>query len=629
MKIEPLLGPLYTGASLDTEGDCSKTVFLSNFAELTQRAKLWDDLSKEKRDVMCSHIRTVGLAAVTVVSHRRHQLGVQGRKQIDLRSVPVDVAWLNNHIFDVAPKAIGMKNRPFGAAVSDVRVALRRVGLLETVAPKVPAEAGQWRYLLDTLSNRGSLYAYGLTRFAGWCHRQGIEPAEVTEETLVQYEAYLRSWTLRRDISSHIGNVAKAWRMAARMIDVWPNRQLLAPVRREAYVLALDAYPESFQHDVSAYTTRLSGGNRQGPFRGDGPRKLLRPKSVASRLFSIRQAAVALVLSGRPISSITCLADLVGERAFEEILHFYWKRMTQLAVDRGDYASIEVAPKAAGVTSMTGSIATTLMGVARHYCKLPNETCERLAEMAADVTPPPATHISSKNLARVRQFDDAKARLDLLALPERLMKMAETEDVTPVRRAILARTGLAIEILLNAPVRLENLVSLKFGVHLRHDGSRQGRITHLYLAAHETKNTRIYETVIDPQLAWMIRTYLSKFHPALAPDGSSFLFPADRGKIGHLSHSAMYSKINSVIEEEAGSYVNPNLFRHLAVRFILEDDPNALEDARQILGDKSMGIVLAHYASVEPAAAARRHHERLRRARRPGLLPKPPAESKH
>jgi hypothetical protein len=90
----------------------------------------------------------------------------------------------------------------------------------------------------------------------------------------------------------------------------------------------------------------------------------------------------------------------------------------------------------------------------------------------------------------------------------------------------------------------------------------------------------------------------------------------------------MASQIVSTIEEEIGAHVNPHLFRHLTVRFTLEEDPGALEDARQLLGDKSLGIVLAHYGSVEPAAAARRHHDRLRRAAKTGTVLLPKAKSR-
>ena len=200
------------------------------------------------------------------------------------------------------------------------------------------------------------------------------------------------------------------------------------------------------------------------------------------------------------------------------------------------------------------------------------------------------------------------------------MKEASDGGLKLRRAAVLARTAIAIEFLLNAPPWLENLVKLQFGVHLRHDGSRKGLLTHLYIPAFETKNNRAYEAVIDPELATMIATYRTKFHPILAPNGSAFLFPSHDGT-GSLAKETMYSHITSRIAAELGAYANPHLFRHLSARFTLEDDPNALEDARQLLGDGSTGVVLAHYTSMEPAAAARRHHGRLKRGRGAKLPP--------
>jgi hypothetical protein len=291
----------------------------------------------------------------------------------------------------------------------------------------------------------------------------------------------------------------------------------------------------------------------------------------------------------------------------------------QKAVDDGLYESLDLVPEDLGKTGTTRSVAITLIGVVKHHVPVPEKVFDRLAQMADDVIPERPTQISDKNLARVRQFDDPKIKRDLLELSRRQMKDAEGDDLKPRHAAVKARTAVAIEILLNSPVRLKNLVALQFGTHLRYDGSRKGTLTHLRLAAHETKNSRAYEVVIDPDLAKMIATYRSKFHPILAPKGSTYLFPGGNGE-GALSGCAMYAHITSMSAEEAGAHVNPNLFRHLHARFTLECDPNALEDVRQGLGDKSQGIVLAHYTSMEPAAAARRHHERLKLARSGRML---------
>jgi hypothetical protein len=53
--------------------------------------------------------------------------------------------------------------------------------------------------------------------------------------------------------------------------------------------------------------------------------------------------------------------------------------------------------------------------------------------------------------------------------------------------------------------------------------------------------------------------------------------------------------------------VNPHLFRALAVKFCLENAPGGLEQCRKLLGDKTLKVVMRHYASMEQKEAARRH----------------------
>lgn len=207
-----------------------------NFAELYELAKTWTDYAPSYLSVMMSHIRTVGLAGVTACSHRHKNLGVQPRKGTDLSTVPCDVAWLNDHIFSVTAAAMGQKSeRSLAAAISGTRVALRRVGILNADLPKVPLKEGHWRFLLEALSSRGSLYGHGLAHYAAYCHQHQILPEAADDATLAAYKDYLCAHTLRRGIDAHVRNTAKAWRMAARLIESWPEQTVKAPSRRVRY----------------------------------------------------------------------------------------------------------------------------------------------------------------------------------------------------------------------------------------------------------------------------------------------------------------------------------------------------------------------------------------------------------
>jgi hypothetical protein len=80
-------------------------------------------------------------------------------------------------------------------------------------------------------------------------------------------------------------------------------------------------------------------------------------------------------------------------------------------------------------------------------------------------------------------------------------------------------------------------------------------------------------------------------------------------KAGPLSYSQVRKTIIDTVAERVGADFHPHLFRGLAVVFCLERDPAGLEHCRQLLGDKSMQVILTHYAAVRTKQAAERQDE--------------------
>ena len=276
------------------------------------------------------------------------------------------------------------------------------------------------------------------------------------------------------------------------------------------------------------------------------------------------------------------------------------------------------------MTTQTGAIASALMIVARYHCKLDERVIGRFRTMAADVTPGRQTEVSDKNLDLLRQFDNPITLAKLLHLPAFLMDEAEKLKDRPFEAARTARAAAAIEILLHVPLRIKNLAELRLGQHLKFADMRSGRISHLSLQAHEIKTKRSVEWSVGRDLDGLLQRYLRKFRPLLAPNGSDFLFPAGFGHAGPQSVTSAAASLKSIIADRISVLMNPHLFRSLAAKLVLEDNSGALEDVRQLLGDKTLAIVLAHYAAMEPGMAARRHDTLLQKLR--GQLPSHPTE---
>jgi hypothetical protein len=120
---------------------------------------------------------------------------------------------------------------------------------------------------------------------------------------------------------------------------------------------------------------------------------------------------------------------------------------------------------------------------------------------------------------------------------------------------------------------------------------------------------------VGERLCQMLQIYIDHFLPVFAATSADFaamqwLFPAGDGKSGPLSASQVRKTILDTVAERVGAVFHPHLFRALAVDFALKRDPGGLEHCRQLLGDKSLQVVLTHYAAVRIREAAE-HQDRL------------------
>ena len=74
--------------------------------------------------------------------------------------------------------------------------------------------------------------------------------------------------------------------------------------------------------------------------------------------------------------------------------------------------------------------------------------------------------MTARNREALRAFDDHAAVEALLGLPQRILREVRASGRKGYREAKLIQTALAIELLLNAPVRIQNLASIDLDRHL-------------------------------------------------------------------------------------------------------------------------------------------------------------------
>ena len=481
----------------------------------------------------------------------------------------------------LTPGGTGLSAKRLANIRSDVLYALRRYGVL-TRRCALPGLSPSWHAVWKTLTK---YQRCTLSRFMRWCSSVGVEPAGLSNEVVAHFLKDL-------EVESFIGNprnlvqrCCRLWNTVAATQNAGALPQLTVPQFHECYVVSVESLPETFQADLAGFCDHLAGAD---PLAENGPPRPLRPISVFRRRFQVLQLASALIKRGRRAETIRTLADLVAPDALREALLFF--------LDRSGGRK----------TTQISQLANTALMIAKHWTSADPTTSAAIRKLKSRVACE-TQGMTEKNAARLRQIDDQENLQRLLRLPEAVFTELGHRGDRSRDACIQARSALAVALLLAAPIRLGNLVALRLGVHLLRS-RRQGGVWHLVIPAEETKNTRALEFALPSYVVALLRQYLERYRPHIAPLDSDYLFATPSG--GHLATDNLGPRISRFVRQRTGLEVNPHLFRHLAAKFVLEDTPGGYGIAQDVLGHKNPKTTRNFYAGTETAASLR-HFEKI------------------
>ena len=108
----------------------------------------------------------------------------------------------------------------------------------------------------------------------------------------------------------------------------------------------------------------------------------------------------------------------------------------------------------------------------------------------------------------------ARSTADLIRLPDTLWRSARRNMATSKRWSTDLQTALAIDILLHAPMRIENLVALRFDEHIHWPQGRR-KPALLVIRLDETKNDVALEFELPTVLADRLYAYRNEIAPAV------------------------------------------------------------------------------------------------------------------
>jgi integrase len=527
-----------------------------------------------RRGEMASGVRTV----CGVLGHRPHEL-------------PADTALLGRLIRKAIPAAAGVSRSRWANARSLLLGALKLSGLAIMPGRRLHPLAPSWAALAAALPGRYERAM--LSRLMRWASAEGIDPGHLDQAAVDRFGTALMQDSFHENPRDCWRRTVVAWNTAVARMPSWPQQQFSPPPGPERYVVALEAFPASFQADAQTWLDRLAGKVALDA----GPVRPVRPATIDKWHFALRQLGSALVAAGRDIASITQLEDLVTLEAADTILRFYLERAGNRPC------------------AQTAAIANHLKAIARHHVDVPSPILDRLRRMAARVTPP-VQGMTDKNRGALRQFQDIEAQRKLVQLPAGLFAALPASGPVGERLAVCVQLALAVEILLVAPMRLRNLCRLELGRHLHDLGHGRRSRWLITIPGNEVKNGEPIELPLPERSVRLLEIYRARILPLFGQTGSLFLFP---GRNGAKAEVTLGSQITRLLQRELGVRLSPHQFRHLVGYIYLLRHPNGHEVIRRMLGHRDIRTTIKFYAGMEMAEAARHYEAVLEELTEPKL----------
>jgi site-specific recombinase XerD len=524
-------------------------------------------------------------------------------------AIPTSLPWLGKALLDRDPAVFDVEPSTHRSVCSRLRKVLREMGLH---APLVRGEADispPWRTFLSLVNSKYSRIA--LRGFVRWCDTNGLAPEGASQADLVAFVSHDAETRLSSSTSRIHRSITKAWNLA-RLDQPKPGclAEIKAPVRRESYTYPFDWYVPSFKEDVDRLQAAISMV-RADPSTGEKPKvrrrflrysaastegtrrlkKPLRPASVHSRLFSLRQAAAALIAEGVAREDITSLRDLVVP--FERVC-----LILDYFDDRAKESPVQIT-----------MVASALLLVARSHVGLPDDQCEAIAAEIKEARGQRRKGMTLKNRARLQKLRDPHRQEKLLRLPNTLMERARSQKGTSLERAKLARGAAIMQVFLACPLRISNVRNLRIGTELVKMAPGSKKFTHILIQGADTKTGEDVAWPISERASQIIGRYVRDFRPALAEDGNPFLFPGVGLK--PLSDGGLRTIFMNTVEREVGAVMNPHLIRHNAVHSILDKFPGNFEAASRALQHRSVDTTIWAYSGLETDSTAQLVDEAL------------------
>ena len=463
---------------------------------------------------------------------------------------------------------------------SDVTFALKR-NCAATRAPLRKDLLPEWASIMEIFEGAEAKFRRGLSSFIHFCNSNVIVPSAVNDAVFHGFLDHLTRTTMKNSPAKAHKQACKLWNECGERFQSWPGGEVEVLSYRKMISYPWNAFHASFRDDLSAYVRFMGKDDPTGEHCIASPRK---PTTLAHHRHQIRRWASALARDGYDINGITGLSVLVSVGNFKRAVRYY----------RDEWSG----RKTAGLFEM----ASTMVVVAQEYVGVEGSDLDELKKIRNRLKYR-RPGMTDKNRNRLRPLLSPENQAKFLCLSDKLVKLAAKNGLNH-RSALMVQKALVHEILIHAPMRLDNLTKLNLNRHIKRINKDSRSRLFIVIPADEVKNQEMLEFELPEPTVRLFDKYINYYRPLLLKGAEEgWLFP---GQVhGHKHQVTLRDQLVRVVKKHTGLQINPHLYRHIAAFFYLQANPGDYETVRRLLGHRSVDTVMTFYAEFDGLAARR------------------------
>jgi integrase len=482
----------------------------------------------------------------------------------------------------LTPGATGLSRQSFLNLRSLLGKALDAAGIATIAVRCRMALTPAWSALLGGVGDCGMRYA--LARPLKLLSSVGIEPHDIDQSQVDSlFLAIEARQVLRWPRLAHRAFV-RHWNRARRSVQGWPQLELRIDDRRDRYVLSAEIFLPALRIDITDWLHSVSS------FSLTRRRPPLRPRTVDGHRLLLWELASAAVHAGVPVAVLSSLRALVDAAVVERALDWLAGRFGN-----------RPAPHLASIARLACTVARRFVDEAADADRHKEERNLRELRLFCTNLQPTSDGMTPKNRELLNRFKDPDLIARFVTLPQQLFAPLAGKQRPTCADARGAAVAVAIEILLHAPIRIQNLHSIRLDTHYKVYGHGPKARVMLEFPASEVKNGIDLSYPLPPSTAAMIDLFCKQFRPLLAAPATPFLFPG-RGRRPKQA-TGLSKEIAEVTAAVAGVRVTAHQFRHVCALLYLQRHPGDYETVRRFLGHSRIETTIRHYAGMEGEAA--------------------------